>query len=88
MKKPLKGERKQVQVRNAKKRFVSKSERAKRKEKYLLRKRYEANIQKKYFELMNKIVQQQMSEIPVEEDNSQEETNKALFDGEESVDNI
>ncbi len=87
MKKPLKGKKKQVQVRNAKKRFVSKAERAKRKEKYLQRKRYEANIQKEYFELLNKMAQQQMSEIPVEEGDSQEEANKALFDGEESADN-
>jgi len=87
MKKPLKGKKKQVQVRNAKKRFVSKTERAKRKEKYLQRKRYEANIQKEYFELLNKMAQQQMSGIPVEEGDSQEEANEALFDGEESADN-
>ena len=87
MKKPVRGKKKQVQQRNARKRFRTVKERANRRKKYQDHLKYKARLEREYYELLNQMMMEQMSEIPSEEGEVQtNDTNEALFDGEESDD--
>lgn len=85
MKKPAKGKKKQVKHRNARKRFVSKAERAARRRRWQVKLVEKANIErKKAEELMGMIEEYNEALMEAQkiaaENEGKEENDEALFD--------
>ena len=88
MKKPVSGKQKQVKHRNARKRFVSKSEKSLRLNRYRIKLVEKANREKKRKEELMGIVSEynnalQEAQTQAAKNKAQEQTNEALFDNEE-----
>jgi len=79
MKKPVKGKKKKVQEKNAKKRFVSKEERVKRRNKWQEKLRARKNLEKAYNEAMFNILNNKTKEFDAKGDS--ENKNPLVEDG-------
>jgi len=88
MKKPASGKKKQVKHRNARKRFVSKAQKAIRLNRHRAKLVEKANIEKKRNEELMGLISEyndalQEAQSQAEKNETQEQTNEALFDNEE-----
>lgn len=88
MKKPVKGKQKQVKHRNARKRFVTKAERAARRNRWRIKLVEKANKQRKEAEELMGLVNEYnealaQAQAQIVEDEDREQTDDALFDNEE-----